>query len=171
MGSGYPAAEGRWPAPDVRFFKLSSLTGAKTCEGGGRAGGVRGRCQAQLEESWPRATTEPRPSLSLRRPAHCRALQSWRGCWGSPAAPPRGCRAGSCPQGPGRAGDHAVSPQAPSPATPASASASLPSQGPGEPRRSAGTLRSLDPAGWPASRGAWVWQPGPCGSRLRRELR
>lgn len=37
-GSGYPAAEGRWPAPDVRFFKLSSLTGAEKCEGGGQRG-------------------------------------------------------------------------------------------------------------------------------------
>ncbi|XP_042772640.1 reticulon-4 receptor-like 1 [Panthera leo] len=44
-------------------------------------------------------------------------------------------------------------------------------KGPGELRRSAGTLSSLDPAGWPASLGACVWRPGPCGSRLRRELR
>lgn len=58
----------------------------------------------------------------LSYPAVYRPLQSWRWRRGSPAAPPRGCSAGCNPSGPERAGDHAVSPLAPPPAAPASAS-------------------------------------------------
>lgn len=129
MGSGHPAAEGWCLAPEVRFLKLSFCLERRDW----KAEAVPGECAAGARLNLrtaalppPPPTTSPRPS---GRRAPSRALQSWRGLWGSPAAPPRGCRTGSGPQGPGRAGDHAVSPRAPPPAARASASStSLTSQ-------------------------------------------
>lgn len=118
-----PSGRGGWLAPNVRFLKLSLHLERRDAE----AEAVPAACAACARLHWRSGpgTPSPRPSGS---PAHCRALQSWRQCWGSSAAPPRGCRAGSGPRGPGRAGDHAVSPWAPPPAAPTSASASPRSQ-------------------------------------------
>lgn len=176
MGSGHPAAEGgEQPAPDVQFLKLS------LCWEWRDAKAVPPVCAtgAQLNlRTAGFATTLARRPGSL---AQYRARQSWCGHRGSPAAAPRGCHAGRCPPGPGRASDHAGSPRAPPPAVPASASASLPSQvragcgaPPGSPRvwpgREAEKPRGLRLAApalrEPAEAGAQVAEgPDPCAPR------
>lgn len=97
-----PSGRGGWLVPNVRFIKLSLRLEPRNA----KAQAVPAACAAcaRLNLRSGPVTTSPRPSGS---PAHCRAQQSWRGRWGSSAAPPRGCRAGSGPRGPGRAGDHA----------------------------------------------------------------
>lgn len=119
-----PSSRRGWLVPDVQFPKLSLCLAPRDAKAEAVPAACAADARLNLRESGP-ATTSPRPSGS---PAHCGALQSWRRRLGSPAAPPRGCRAGSGPPGPGRASDHADSSRAPSPTVPASASSSTPSQ-------------------------------------------
>lgn len=88
-----PSRRGEWLEPLVRFLKLS----LRLERSDSKAEAVRAACAAAVRLNRRKsglATTSPRPSGSL---AHCRALQSWRGRWGSPAAPPRGSAQGAVP--------------------------------------------------------------------------
>lgn len=127
MGSGHPAAEGWWLAPEVRFLKLSFCLERRDW----KAEAVPGACAAGARLNLRTAAPSPQPPPHYDPRAAGLLAERCKvgaGAGEVPPRPPRGCRAGSGPQGPGTAGDHAVSPRAPPPAARASASTSLTSQ-------------------------------------------